>query len=249
MLDRVWLDRVWLLLCLESMCSACRIVNSHEQTRAQFFYFFTGRTKFLQQRQSLAVSVAGRSISRNSVIVSTACTRSKRPTRGCRARLKGRATRARVRQHGTIVHRDTCHVADANNAHLTYNYFEFDIILRYLCIMYDCVLMLVDAYYAQNYGSIMYASLLSSTIHMVCYVDTYYDQNYGSIMYASLLSSTIHMVCYAIQKECNKHATAAALISTVYRALCLSLRVHHTSTLFLKVCRLVKCQGLWRFSP
>ena len=45
--------------------------------------FFTGRTKFLQQRQSLAVSAAGRSISRNSVVVSTACARIRGPTRAC----------------------------------------------------------------------------------------------------------------------------------------------------------------------
>ena len=107
------------LLCLQSTCSACRIINSHEQTRAQFFTFFTGRMKFLQ-RQSLAVGAAAdRSISRNNVVVSTACTRSRGPTRGCRARLSGRATRARACRRCTIVRRDTCHVANADNAHLT----------------------------------------------------------------------------------------------------------------------------------
>ena len=81
--------------------------------------FFTGRMKFLQQRQSLAVSAAGRSISRNSVVVSTACARIRGPTRGCRARFRGRATRARARRRCTIVRRDTCHVANADNAYLT----------------------------------------------------------------------------------------------------------------------------------
>ena len=106
-------------LCLESKCCACRIINSHEQTRAQFLTFFIGRTKFLQQRQSLAVSAAGRNISRNSVVVSTACSRSRGPTRGCRARFRGRATRARACRRCTIVRRDTCHVANADNGHLT----------------------------------------------------------------------------------------------------------------------------------
>ena len=40
-------------------------------------------------------------------------------------------------------------------------------------------------------------------------------------------------------KECNKRG-AAVLISTAYCAPCLSLRVHRTLTLFLKVRRLVK---------
>ena len=122
--DQIIVLKKW-LLCLEGTCSACRIINSHEQTRAQFFLtFFTGRTKFLQQRQSLAVSAAGRSISRNSVVVSTACARSIGPTRGCRARLRGRATRARARRHCTIIRRDTCHEANADNTHLmNVNYF------------------------------------------------------------------------------------------------------------------------------
>ena len=95
------------LLCLESTCSACRIINSHEQTRAQCLTFFTGRTKFLQQRQSLTVSAVVRSISRNSVVVTTTSARSRGPTRGCRARFRGRATRVRARR---------CY---ADNAHLT----------------------------------------------------------------------------------------------------------------------------------
>ena len=106
-------------LCLESMCSACRITNSHEQTRVKCLTFFIGRTKSLLQRQSLAVSAAGRSINRSSVVVSTACSGSRGPTRGCRARLIGRATTARACRHCTIVRRDTCHVANADNAHLT----------------------------------------------------------------------------------------------------------------------------------
>ena len=100
--DQIIMLKKWLLW-LESTCSACRIINSREQTRAQFFSFFTGCTKFLQQSQSLAVSAAGRSISRNSVVVSTACARSRGPTRGCRARLRGRATRARACRHYIIV--------------------------------------------------------------------------------------------------------------------------------------------------
>ena len=116
--DQIIMLKKWLLY-LESTCSACHFINSHEKTRAQLFTFFTGRTKFLQQRQSLAVSAAGRSISRNNVIVSTACARSRGPTRSCRARLGGRATRARACRHCTIVRRDTCHVANTDNAHLT----------------------------------------------------------------------------------------------------------------------------------
>ena len=59
MLDRVWLDRVWLLLCLESTCSACRIVNSHEQTRAQFFTFLLGTPSVSSKdRASLSVLLA-----------------------------------------------------------------------------------------------------------------------------------------------------------------------------------------------
>ena len=148
--DQIVMLNKW-LLCLESMCSACRFINSHEQTR--------GRTKFLQQRQSLAVSAAGHSISRNSVVISTACSSSRVPTRVSRARIRSRATRARVRRHCTIVRRDTCHVANADNAHLTYNYFKFDIILRSLSIMWDYVLMLVDTFYARNCVGIMYASV------------------------------------------------------------------------------------------
>ena len=41
-------------------------------------------------------------------------------------------------------------MANADNAHLTYNYFEFDIMLCSLRIMCNYALMLVDAYYAQN---------------------------------------------------------------------------------------------------
>ena len=147
-------------ICLESMCIACRIINSHEQTRAQFLTFFIGRTKFLQQRQSLAVSAAGHSISRNSVVVSTACSRSRGPTRGCRARLRGRATRARARHHCTIVRRDTCHVANAYNINLTTSNSILDIMLHSLRILWDYALMLIDAYYAQNCVGIMYASLI-----------------------------------------------------------------------------------------
>ena len=144
------------LLCLESMCSACRIINSHEQTRAQLLSFFIGRTKFLQQRQSLAVSAAGHSINRNSVVVNTACSRSRGPTRGCRARLRGRATRARARRHFTIVRRDTCHVANADNTHLTTSNSSLCSVLAHSVRL---LLLLVDAYYAQNCAGIMYASL------------------------------------------------------------------------------------------
>ena len=136
--DQIIMLKKW-LLCLESMCSACRIINSREQTRAQFFSFFTGCTKFLQQRQSLAVSAAGRSISRNSVVVSTACARSRGPTRGCRARLRGRATRARARRHFTIIRRDTCHVANADNAHLsTSNSILCSVLCTFCVIMHLC---------------------------------------------------------------------------------------------------------------
>ena len=120
-----------------------------------FLLFFTGHTKFLQQRQSLTVSAAGRSISRNSVVVSTACTRSRGPTRGCRARLRGRATRARARRNCIIVRRDTCHVANVDNAHLTTSN---SILCSVLCAL--CAIMLIDANYAQNCAGIMYASLL-----------------------------------------------------------------------------------------
>ena len=44
------------------------------------------------------------------------------------------------------------------------------------------------------------------------------------------------------QKEYNKRA-AVALISAAYRVPCLSLRVRRTLSLFLKVCRLVKCRN------
>ena len=129
------------------------------------FYFFTGHTKFLQQRQSLAVSAVVRSISRNSVVVSTACARSRGPTRGCRARFRGRATRVRARRRCTIVRRDTCQVANADNAHLTTSN---SILCSVLCAlrMCDYALMLVDAYYAQNCAGIMYASLPLS--HCIC---------------------------------------------------------------------------------
>ena len=132
--------------------------QTHMNKQSAMFYFVTGRTKFLQQRQSLAVSAVVRSISRNSVVVSTACARSRGPTIGCRARFRGRANRVRARRRCTIVRRDTCQVANADNAHFNNNYFEFDIILRSLRIMCDYALMLVDAYYAQNCASIMYAS-------------------------------------------------------------------------------------------
>ena len=49
------------------------------------------------------------------------------------------------------------------------------------------------------------------------------------------------------QKEYNKHVVAA-LISAAYRVSCLSLCVRRTLTLSLKVHRLVKHQGLRRFS-
>ena len=65
-------------------------------------------------------------ISRNSVVVSTACARSRGPTRGCRARLRGGATRARARRHCIIiVRRDTWYVANADNVHLTRYYAPF----------------------------------------------------------------------------------------------------------------------------
>ena len=50
-------------------------------------------------------------------------------------------------------------MANADNAHLTYNYFEFDIMLRSVHIMCDYAFMLVDVYFAQNCVGIMYASL------------------------------------------------------------------------------------------
>ena len=119
--DQIIMLNKW-LLCMESACSACRFINSHEQTRAQLKYiFFTGRTNFLQQTQSLTVSAAGRSISRNSVVISTACARSRVPTRVSRARIRSRVTRARVHRNCTIVRRDMCHVANVDKAHLTYN--------------------------------------------------------------------------------------------------------------------------------
>ena len=97
----------------------CMSHHKHITNKSAIFFFFTGSTMYLQQRQSLAVSAAGCSISRKSVVVSTACARSRGPTRGCRARFRGRATTARAHRHCTIVRRDTCHVANADNAHLT----------------------------------------------------------------------------------------------------------------------------------
>ena len=49
------------------------------------------------------------------------------------------------------------------------------------------------------------------------------------------------------QKECNKRV-AAALISAAYRVPSLSLCVHCTLTLFLKVRRLIKRCNPWHFS-
>ena len=66
--DLIVILKKW-LLCLESMCgtcSACRIINSHEQTRA---YFFTRRTKFLHQRHHLKEAVFCSSPHRASLIL------------------------------------------------------------------------------------------------------------------------------------------------------------------------------------
>ena len=38
---------------LESMCSACRIINSHEQTRAQYFTFLLGARSFSSKDRAL----------------------------------------------------------------------------------------------------------------------------------------------------------------------------------------------------
>ena len=47
------------------------------------------------------------------------------------------------------------HVSSGYSGQCPLNYFEYDIMLRSLCIMCDYALMFVDAYYAQNCADIM----------------------------------------------------------------------------------------------
>ena len=56
--DQIIMLKKW-LLCLESKCCACRIINSHEQTRAQFLTFLLGARSFSSKdRASLSVLLA-----------------------------------------------------------------------------------------------------------------------------------------------------------------------------------------------
>ena len=71
------------------------------------------------------------------------------------------------------------------------------------------------------------------------HIHTYMYIQYEFQFYVSIHSKERYGIR---QKDCNK-LTAAALISTAYRAPCLSLCVCRTFTLSLKVHRLVKCRN------
>ena len=55
--DQINMLKKW-LLCLLSTCSACRIINSHEQTSAMFSFFTGARNFSSKDRTSLSMLLA-----------------------------------------------------------------------------------------------------------------------------------------------------------------------------------------------